>query len=146
MTAVEVLIPLGVDAAKVTVEVSPEVASVKPNGATMKVVNGSADITAFLDIPPAVNGVVDLARARVKAAIVAEVLDPEQGAVVELNPSNPVLTTANTRKGLVYQLREGATLDTMHDGARIIGNGQPWMPPITVKVGRSAFYSIRVGK
>ena len=146
MTAVEVLIPQGVDAAKVTVEVSPLVASVKANGAKMKVVSDNADITAFLDIPPAVDGIVDLARASVKATIVEEVLDTEKGAVIELDPSNPVLTTVNTRKGLVYQLREGVTLDTMHDGASILGNGQPWTPPITVKGGRSAFYSIRVSK
>ncbi len=146
VTAVEMLIPQEIDAAKVTVEVSPQVASAKPNGAAMKVVRGDADITAFLDIPPAVNGVVDLARASVKAAIVGEVLDPGRGAVIELNPSNPVLTTANTRKGLVYQLREGVTLDTMADGARIVGDGRPWTPPITVKGGRSAFYAIRVGK
>ena len=145
-TAVEVVIPQGVDAAKVTVEVSPLVASVKANGAKMKVVSDNADITAFLDIPPAVDGIVDLARASVKATIVEEVLDTEKGAVIELDPSNPVLTTVNTRRGLVYQLREGVTLDTMHDGASILGNGQPWTPPITVKGGRSAFYSIRVVK
>ena len=147
MTAVEVTIPGGIDAGRVTVEVSPKVASVKPNGAKVKIVSGGSDITEFLNVPAADgNGVVDLAKATVKEEIVKEVLDVEKGAKVELNMADPKLTTAPTHVGLFYQLREGETLGGMKDGDSTVGDGQPWLPKITVKGGNSAFYSIGVGK
>ena len=157
-TAVEVVIPQGVDAAKVTVEVSPKVESVKLNGAKVKIVSGSAEITEFLDIPGTtrgddggvvatqLDGVIDLTKATVKEEIVKEVMDPEKGAKIELNAANPSLTTPNTRIGLFYQLREGTTLGGMAEGDSTVGNGQPWTPEIKVKGGNSAFYSIGVGK
>ena len=151
-TAVEVTIPHGVDAAKVTIEVSPKVASVKPNGAKVKIVSGAADITEFLNVPTADgSGVVDLTKATVKEEIVKEVLDVEKGAVIDLSggsqgTASPTITTGPTRVGLFYQLREGETLDGMIDGDSTIGDGQPWTPEIKVKGGNSAFYSIEVGK
>ena len=146
-TAVEVTIPQGVDAAKVTVEVSPKVASVKPNGAKVKIVSGGADITGYLNVPAADgSGVVDLTKATVKEEYVKEALDPGKGAEIKLNAANPSLTTPNTRKGLFYQLREGETLDGMVDGDSKVGDGQPWTPEIKVKGGNSAFYAIGVGK
>ena len=147
MTVVAVLIPKGVDAAKVTVEVPVKVASVKPNGAKVKIVSGSADITELLNVPTADgNGVIDLTKATVKAEIVKEAMDPKKGAKIVLDAANPSLTTPNTRKGLIYQLHEGVTLGGMKDGDSKVGDGQPWSPKITVKGGNSAFYSIGVGK
>ena len=70
----------------------------------------------------------------------------KKGAVINLNVSNPVMITPNTRAGLIYRLREGRSLDGMSDGDRVIGNGRPWSPEITVKGGESAFYSIGVVK
>ena len=157
-TAVEVVIPQGVDAAKVTVEVSPKVESVKLNGAKVKIVSGGADITEFLDIPGTTRGndggvvathpddVIDLSKATVKDEIVKEAMDPAKGAKIELDATSPSLTTPNTRKGLFYQLHEGTTIGGMADGDSTIGDGQPWTPKITVKGGDSAFYSIGVGK
>ena len=146
-TAVEVVIPSGVDAAKVTVSVGTGVVTVKPNGANVKVVKGGYDITAFLDVPQAVNGIVAVGSATVKESIAREPLDPAQGAVVDLgNPSAPSLTTPATRLGLTYTLREGASLETMVNGASKQGDGQPWTPPITVKGGTSGFYTIKVEK
>ena len=146
-TAVEVTIPQGVDAAKVTVEVSVKVVSVKPSGAKVKIVNAGADITEFLNVPAADgNGVVDLTRATVKEEIVKETMDPAKGAEIKLNAANPTLITPNTRKGLFYQLREGETLDGMKAGDSKVGDGEPWKPEIKVKGGNSAFYSIGVGK
>ena len=144
-TAVEVTIPPGVDVAKVTVEVTPKVATVKPNGAKVKIVVGDNDITGFLVIPES-EGVLNIAAATVKEEIVKETLDPSKDAVIELDAANPKLITAPTRKGLFYQLREGVTLGGMKDGDSIIGDGEPWTPEITVKGGNSAFYSIGVGK
>ena len=93
------MIPHGVDAAKVTVEVSPKVASVKPNGAKMKVVVGENDITDYLVIPKS-DGMMNIAAATVKEEIVKETLDPSKDAVIELSAANPQLITAPTRKGL----------------------------------------------
>lgn len=147
MTVVAVSIPKGVDAAKVTVEVPVKVASVKPNGAKVKIVSGGADITELLNVPTADgNGVIDLTKATVKAEIVKEAMDPKKGAKIVLDAANPSLTTPNTRKGLIYQLHEGVTLGGMKDGDSKVGDGQPWSPKITVKGGNSAFYSIGVGK
>lgn len=146
-TVVEVEIPIGLDAAKVTVEVTVAVTSLKSNGAKVKIVSGGADITEFLDLPSADGeGVIDLSRAAVRSEIVNEVLDPEKGAVIELTPDSPTLTTVNTRPGLVYTLHEGATLDGMTSGDSKVGDGEPWTPDITVKGGNSAFYFISVGK
>ena len=146
-TAVEVSIPGGIDAGQVTVEVSVKVTSVKSNGAKVKIVSGGADITEFLDLPPADgSGVVDLSKAMVKKEIVNETMDVEKGAEIELNAADPKLTTPKTRVGLFYQLREGVTIEGMEDGDSKIGDGQPWTPEIKVKGGNSAFYSIGVGK
>ena len=63
-------IPSGLEAAKVTVRVSPETQTVTPNGAAVKVVRGDADITDFLDIPAAdSSGIIDLSAATVKEEI-----------------------------------------------------------------------------
>jgi len=145
--AVEVTIPDGLAADKVTVEV-PATASVKPNGATVKVVNGANDITEFLDIPAAdAGGVVDLNAATVKEAIVKEVLDPTNDDVdIDLDPSDPSITTAATRPGLTYTFSEGTTLEGMTQKSTKTGDGTSWTPTITVKGGTSGFYSIGVTK
>ena len=75
-----------------------------------------------------------------------QTLDTTKGAKVVLSADNPKITTAPTKPGLTYTLREGATLDGMKDGDSTIGNGQQWSPKITVRGGNSAFYSIGVGK
>ncbi len=144
---VEVTIPDGVSATKVTVVVGTDVATVRPNGANVVVKSYGYDITAFLDIPAAVGGVVNLASATVKAEYANEPLDVKKDAVIDLgDPSSPLLKTAPTREGLVYTLREGETLDAMQDGATKDGDGSPWTPAITVKGGASGFYTIRVDK
>ena len=89
---------------------------------------------------------IDMSGVTVKAEFAEEVLDTKKGAVIELNATSPVLTTANTRPGLVYTLREGTTLETMASGASTVGDGQPWTPAISVKGGISGFYSIEVSK
>lgn len=150
-TTVEVSIPEGVAPKKVTVVVPPT-ASVKPNGANVKVVKTVEetpyDITEFLDLPVAdASGVVELSAATVKEAIVKEVLDPdEDGVVINLTPSSPSITTAATRSGLTYTFREGTTLEGMTQKATKVGDGTSWTPPITVKGGTSGFYSIGVTK
>ena len=132
-----------------TVEVPPTVKTVKaPAGAKVKVVHDGYDITGFLKIPNAdASGTVDLASATVKDEIVQETLDTEKDAEIHLDdPSKPSLKTAPTKPGLVYTLREGATLDAMADGDSTVGDGKAWTPAVTVKGGASGFYSIRVSK
>lgn len=140
-----VVMPEGFDASKVTIEVTPEVASLVAHGATIKVMKGQHDITAYLDIPSA-GGVQLIASATVKPEIANEVLDPENGADFSVIGNNPSLTTASTRPGLTYTLREGATLKAMVDGATKQGDGLPWTPTISVKGGVAGFYTIKVDK
>lgn len=146
---VVVEIPNGVDAAKVQVVLSPDVKTVTPNGAAVRVVRGEADITDFLDLPTAVGGVIDLGAATVKPEFSNEPLDVTKGAKIDLSTPTPQLSTSPTRKGLAYRLKEGATLGEMAadaDGDSKVGDGQPWTPKVTVKGGASGFYSIRVSK
>ena len=144
---VVVMIPDGVDASKVTVEVSSAVESVKANGATVKVVANGSDITTHLDIPAAVDGVIDMTKAIVKEEVVKETLDTAKGAEINIaDPASPQLITAETKPGLTYTLREGTTLEGMTDGDSKVGDGAKWTPNITVKGGTSGFYSIKVEK
>ena len=146
-SSVEVVMPEGCDASKITIELSSKVVSVKPHGAKVSIVNGVDNITEFLDIPEAdENGVIDLTKVAVKEEYVEETMDPAKGAKIVLDAANPSLTTPNTRVGLFYQLREGTTLEGMSNGDSTIGDGNPWKPEIKVKGGNSAFYSIGVGK
>lgn len=146
-TAVEVTIPEGVDAAKVTVKVSPDVKTITPNGAAVRILRGTLDITDYLSIPTAdAAGVIDLSAAKVKDEIVRETLSLEKGAEITLSPKEPVLKTAATRKGLIYQLYEGTSLNGLKAGDSKTGDGEAWTPKIKVKGGTSGFYTIRVTK
>lgn len=147
-TAVEVTIPDGVDASKVTVAISTFVETIKANGANIKVMKGAYDITSFLDIPAAnAGGVIDMTKADVKQSVANEAMDTSKGAEIDLGDSTaPLLTTSATKPGLTYTLREGRTLKTMANSATKQGDGQPWTPTITVKGGTSGFYTIKVEK
>ena len=147
---VVVTIPEGVEPEKVTVEVSSTVETVTANGANVKVVSHGSDITEHLDIPAAVDGVIDMTKASVKEEVVKETLDADKGAAIDLgNPTEPMLTTAATKPGLTYTLQEGATLEEMMsctNGDSKVGDGEKWTPNITVKGGTSGFYTIKVEK
>lgn len=144
---VKVSIPTWMDPCSVLLEITPDTGSVRTNGARIRVVRDGMDITNYLDVLlPDLDGVIDFTRATVKEEIIKEVLDPAKGAKIELDAADPKLTTAPTRVGLFYRLREGATLGGMKDGDSKVGDGEPWTPAITVNGGNSAFYSIGVGK
>ena len=143
---VVVTIPDGVVADKVTVEVGTDVQTVSANGANVKVVKGGHDITEHLDIPSPIDGVVAVGSATVKESVLKETLDTAKGAVIDITPASPTLTTAETKPGLTYTLREGATLGGMVDGDSKVGDGEKWTPNITVKGGASGFYTIKVEK
>lgn len=113
---------------------------------SVKVMRNGYDIFPYLKLPAAQGGVIDLSQASVKDEIIAETLDTAKGAAITLNADSPVITTAPTRPGLTYTLREGTEVRSLSDGASKTGDGQPWTPPITVKGGTSGFYTIRVTK
>ena len=157
---VEVSVPQDMEPDKVTVEVSPKVESVKPNGAKVKIVSGGADVTLYLDIPGTrtcdgggvvatdTDATIELTKAKVKESVVKAAMDPENGADIKLNAANPTITTAVTIPGLIYTFREGTSLEGLGIGepaARKVGDGTAWTPEISVKGGNSAFYSIGVG-
>jgi len=144
--AVVVTIPEGIVPKKVTIEVGTTVETVRANGANVKIVKGDNDITEFLDIPSAVEGVIDLTQATVKAEVVAEVLDAEKGAEVQLGGDEPTITTSETKPGLTYAFYEGVSLEELTQKASKVGDGTQWTPPITVKGSDSGFYEIKVSK
>ena len=144
---VVISVPSEVSAEKVVVELSPEVRSVVPSGATIRIMRGADDITSCLNIPPHDgSGRVDLTAATVKEEIVKETLDPSKDAVIELNAAKPRLITAPTRKGLTYTLFEGHALESLSKGDSKLGDGNSWKPTITVSGGDAGFYSIDVSK
>ena len=143
---VVVRIPTGYDPKKVTIEVSPEVARLVSNGARIKVMRGAYDITSYLNLPAAIGGAVDLTQSTVKESVVKEVLDVSKGAKINLNPASPSLTTSATKPGLTYTLREGVTIESMFDRVSKVGDGSAWTPTLTVKGGKSGFYTINVTK
>ena len=142
-------IPSGVSADKVTVRVPASVATVKSSGASIEIYSGENDITDYLDIPAAVDGVVSISGATVKDEFVKEPLDTEKGAEIELSSDEVCLKTARTRPGLFYQLKEGESIGEMldcEDGDSKIGDGNAWTPQIKVHGKRSGFYTIKVDK
>ena len=148
---VVVTIPEGVEPEKVTVEVAADVETVTANGANVRVMKGEYDIAEHLDLAAATqDGVINLAYAQVKEAVVKEVLDSEKGAEVDISdPESPELTTSETKPGLTYTLLEGATLEEMMScttGDSKVGDGKKWTPEIKVKGGTSGFYTIKVEK
>ena len=147
MGEVEVAIPQNINPKTVTFMVPLNGNRfLKANGANVRYTNGKTDITGLINTPSAdEEGWIDFKQLTVREEYVREVLDPKKGAVIELNAAKPVLTTANTRAGLVYSFSEGETLDGMKVGDRKTGDGQPWTPTITVKGVNSAFYSVGVG-
>ena len=143
MKEIVVVVPEGFDAGKVTVEIDPSVASLVANGAKFKVVKGGYDITPYLSIPS--NGsVIYPNQSVVKDEFAKEALDSKKGVEIILDPNSPSITLPYTRSGLTYTLKEGRNVNGLEDGDSKLGDGQPWSPRITVKGGRSAFYTITV--
>ncbi len=149
---VVVEIPANVEANKVTVRVASTANSYKANGANVQIIGGNDnDIKDFLQgLTPDTEGVVDLAAAKVKDDIVAEVFTGE-GANVFLGGSASTITTAKTKPGLTYNFRQGATLQAMlasEPADTTIGNSEAWTPNPSGGLlgGSEAFYSVEITK
>ena len=146
---VVVTIPDEVEPEKVTVEVSATVETVKANGAKVKVMNEGHDIAAFLDLAAVTSsdGVINVANAQVRQAIADETLDVASGADIDLSPSEPSITTANTRPGLKYVFAEGRTIEELAPTEQCKwGDNTPFKPTPSIKGGTSGFYTIKVEK
>ena len=146
---VVVTIPEGVEPEKVTVEVSADVETVKVNGAKVKVMNEGYDIAEFLDLAAVTSsgGVINLAEAKVKDEVAKEALDTASGADINLSPTDPSITTANTRPGLKYTFVEGRTIEELAPTEQCKwGDNTPFKPTPSIKGGTSAFYTIKVEK
>ena len=90
--------------------------------------------------------VIDLGAAAVKDEIAKAVLSVAEGTEINLSAENPVLTTAETKPGLTYQLYEGAMLSDLKAGDSTVGDGKAWTPTLSVTGGTSGFYTIQVTK
>ena len=136
-----------IDARNVMVEVPTGATSVKPNGATIKMVKGENDITPYLNIPiPNDEGFIFAKDVTVKDEYVKEIMDINKGAVIDLKPESPYLVSSPTRPGLSYTFYEGNAIEGMRIGDRMEGDGTQWIPRITIKGGKSGFYAIKVSK
>lgn len=146
---VVITIPDGVAPEKVTVEVTADVETVKANGAKVKVMNEGHDIAAFLDLAAVTSagGVINLAEAKVKDDVAKEALDTASGADIKLSPTDPSITTANTRPGLKYTFVEGRTIEELAPTEQYKwGDNTPFKPTPSIKGGTSGFYTIKVEK
>ena len=146
---VVVTIPEGVEPEKVTVEVSADVETVKVNGAKVKVMNEGYDIAEFLDLAAVTSsdGVINLAEAKVKDEVAKEALDTASGADIKLSPTDPSITTANTRPGLKYTFVEGRTIEELAPTEQYKwGDNTPFKPTPSINGGTSGFYTIKVEK
>ena len=141
---VNIGIPVNIPPDKIAVEATTNVETVAANWARLCVMNGDFDVSEYLDIPETADGICHVASAKVKDDVARETLEGD-GSVVRLDPASPSITTAATRRGLRYTLREGTSPQDMKDGDSHTGDGEPWSPAITVKGGLSGFYSISVG-
>lgn len=113
----------------------------------IKIMSNGHDIRSYLDLPAVKNGEIDLSQATVKEEIVKEALTGE-GSEVTLDAANPTITTAKTIPGLTYTFREGTSIEALSGKTPLThpGDGKSWTPPVTVKGGNAAFYSIGVTK
>ena len=158
-TSVVVMIPEGVDASKVTVAVSPDVVSVKPNGATIKIVSGGYDITDYMTIPAVVGGTVNLGEAGLDAAkVFAETTagDNEKSLESVLDAAlsgdgSAKATILSAKLGLYYSMVASSDI-SFPDNAAKTKSGSPTMATSSsVKIpkpdkpsGNTVFYRIRV--
>lgn len=148
-TEITVIVPNNVDPQKVTVEVPTTALSIKANGTNVRVVKVDEakryDITKYLSIPTDEDGIVYLSKVEVDQKYANNALDFSMGAKFDPDGEFPIVTT-KTEPGLTYVLVEGEELQNMHDGDVKVGDGQPWKPKVSVKVGAQGFYRIKVSK
>lgn len=160
---VVVIIPDGIEPANVTVEVNADVATVKPNGAAIKVVSGGNDITAYISeasLLPDVYGVVNLAAASLDKAAVFEEDTPGDNAesvanVIEAALDDNVMesTVKSAKPGLYYSMEASNDIAFPNDVAKTKYGVAAMARSNTVIIakpekpaGKAVFYRIKVSK
>ena len=160
---VVVIIPDGIEPANVTVEVNADVATVKPNGAAIKVVSGGNDITAYISeasLLPDVYGVVNLAAASLDKAAVFEEDTPGDNAesvanVIEAALDDNVMesTVKSAKPGLYYSMEASNDIAFPNDVAKTKSGVAAMARSNTVIIakpekpaGKAVFYRIKVSK
>ncbi|MBQ4439774.1 MAG: leucine-rich repeat protein [Kiritimatiellae bacterium] len=161
--AVVVTIPDGVEPEKVTIEVKADVETVKPNGAAIKVVNGSHDITSYIaesSLVPDSNGIVNLATATLdKEAVFAETTEGDNAEsvanVIEAALDNDATesTVKSAKPGLFYSMEASNEIGFPDDAAKTKSGEATMATSATVTiakpekpVGNAVFYRIKVSK
>ena len=104
------------------------------------------DITDFLEIPKAENGIIDLTKIQVKAMYAAEVFNVERGAKLILENDRIYIETANTREGLIYDFYEADDLNNLMNAVKEskVGDGAPFIPNVSTEKTNSRFFAIKV--
>lgn len=114
---------------------------VKNGGSSVK-----HDITDYLVIPKAENGIIDLTKIQVKAMYASEVFSVERGAKLILGKDRIHIETANTRKGLIYDFYEATDLSNLMNSVKEskVGDGNPFIPNVSTEESNSRFFAIKV--
>lgn len=133
-----VKVPEGVDEAFIKVKI---VRIVTVAGNRVK-----RDITDYLEIPTATNGIIDLTKIQVKAMYASEVFNIERGAKLVLEKDRIYIETANTREGLIYDFYEANDLSSLMNTVKDskVGDGLPFVPKVSTDSANSRFFAIKV--
>lgn len=104
------------------------------------------DITDYLEIPKAANGIIDLTKIQVKAMYASEVFNVERGAKLVLDKDRIYIETANTREGLIYDFYEANDLNSLMNTVKEskVGDGTPFIPKVSSDSANSRFFAIKV--
>lgn len=104
------------------------------------------DITDYLEIPKAANGIIDLTKIQVKAMYASEVFNVERGAKLVLDKDRIYIETANTREGLIYDFYEANDLNSLMNTVKDskVGDGTPFIPKVSSDSANSRFFAIKV--
>lgn len=104
------------------------------------------DITDYLEIPKAANGIIDLTKIQVKAMYASEVFNVDRGAKLVLDKDRIYIETANTREGLIYDFYEANDLNGLMNTVKEskVGDGAPFIPKVSSDSANSRFFAIKV--
>ena len=156
---IEVSIPVGVDAGKVTVAVSPTVETIRANGAAIKIVSGGNDITSYLVIPAADGaGVVNMGEATLNAErVFAEDKsgdnqeNAEEMLAAVLDDDLTESTVKSAKPGLYYAMEASSEIGfpdnnekTLSGEAVMAKSNTVTIPKPTKPSGNAVFYRIMV--
>lgn len=106
------------------------------------------DVSELMSLPKTEDGLLDLSKATVKPEILAEILNVELGAKINLDPANVCIETVKTREGLTYEFFEADTLEGLNSTAKEskLGDGTSFRPYIKPSGSKARFFKIGIRK